>query len=256
MAVFNGIFLGTGTSQGVPIIGCNCPVCLSENPQNKRLRTSFYFTYKGVDFLIDAGTDFRQQMLNNNITNVDAILLTHEHKDHTGGLDDIRPINFKKQCSMDIFAEHRVIDSVKREYAYVFKKDAYPGVPLMDMHEITNEPFRCCSVFIQPIRVYHWKLPVFGFRIDSFAYITDASFIEESEMNKLCNLDVLVINALRFRKHYSHFNLEEALLIIDKLNPKRAYLTHISHYLGDHTETQKMLPSHVFLAYDGLQIQI
>ncbi|MDA3882852.1 MAG: MBL fold metallo-hydrolase [Bacteroidales bacterium] len=256
MAVLKGVFLGTGTSQGIPVIGCDCSVCKSQNLYNKRLRTSFFLSYKDVDIVIDAGPDFRQQMLQNNITNVDAILLTHEHKDHTGGLDDIRPINFRKKQAMDIYAEDRVIESVRREYSYVFKKKTYPGVPLMVLHEISNMSFQFNSLTIQPIRTYHWDLPVFGFRIDSFAYITDASLIEDSEMRKLHNLDVLVINALRFEKHYSHFNLEEALHIIEILKPKHAYLTHISHYLGDHTETQKKLPPHVSLAYDGLQIQI
>ena len=249
-------FLGTGTSQGIPVIGCKCNVCNFADEKNRRLRTSVFFSYKGYDFVIDAGPDFRQQMLMNSIENVDAIFLTHEHKDHIAGLDDIRPFNFAKQKPMDIYAEQRVIDSVKQEFSYVFKDDPYPGVPLMNVHAISDSEFSYESVCVQPIRVFHWNLPIYGFRIESFAYITDASQIPPTSMDMLQNLDVLVINALRIKKHYSHFNLDEALAVIAAVKPKRAYLTHISHLLGDHVEVQNMLPSQVFLAYDGLEIMV
>ena len=253
-SVFRIVFLGTGTSQGIPVIGCKCRVCTSLNPKNSRLRSALFFSYKNYNIVIDAGPDFRQQMLSNAIEHVDAILLTHEHKDHIAGLDDIRPFNFISQKAMDVFAESRVVDSVKKEFAYVFKKDPYPGVPLMNMHTITNEDFTYKSLTIQPLRVYHWQLPIYGFRIDKVAYITDASSIPDETLAKLFDLDVLIINALRIQKHYSHFNLAEALDLVSKVQPKKAYFTHISHLLGDVEEIQKTLPKHVFLAYDGLEI--
>lgn len=249
-------FLGTGTSQGVPVIGCSCDICTSSNPKNHRLRASVILSYKDKNIVIDAGPDFRQQMLTHNITQVDAILLTHEHKDHIAGLDDIRPYNFARQKAMDIFAEQRVIDSVHQEFSYVFKDDPYPGVPLMNLHTITEHAFNFETIQIDPIRVYHWNLPIVGFRIDSCAYITDASEIPEHSIAQLTGLEVLIINALRIEPHYSHFNLEQALQVISKIKPKRAYLTHISHLLGDYDYIQNLLPKNVFLAYDGLTIEI
>lgn len=249
-------FLGTGTSQGIPVITCNCNVCKSHDLKDTRLRSSLFFSVNGVDFTIDAGPDFRQQMLANSISNVDAILVTHEHKDHLAGLDDIRPYNFHKKQAIDVFAEQRVIEAIKQEYSYVFSEQKYPGVPVMNVHEVTNTKFAYKSIEIQPIRVLHWNLPIFGYKIGTFAYISDASEISENELEKLYNLDVLVLNALRIPKHYSHFNLDEALAVIRKVNPKRAYLTHISHLMGLHSEVQQQLPENVYLAYDGLQIEI
>lgn len=249
-------FLGTGTSQGIPVITCTCAVCSSQNSKDSRLRSSLFFSVNNIDFVIDAGPDFRQQMLANKIKNVDAILVTHEHKDHLAGLDDIRPYNFLKKKALDIFAEKRVIHAIKQEYSYVFTEQKYPGVPVMNVHEIENKPFEFQSIEILPIRVMHWNLPIFGFRVQKFAYISDASSIDELEIEKLHNLDVLVINALRMIKHYSHFNLDEALEIIDKVKPEKAYLTHISHLMGFYDKVQKELPENVFLAYDGLKISL
>lgn len=249
-------FLGTGTSQGVPVIACNCAVCQSQNPLDKRLRCSILITVRDTTFVIDAGPDFRQQMLRENITDIDAILLTHEHKDHIAGLDDIRPFNFLKQKAIDVFAEQRVIDAIKQEFSYVFAKEKYPGIPIMNIHPISETQFSYKSIPISPIRVLHWNLPILGFRIQSLAYISDASYIAPEELQKIENLDVLIINALRFKKHYSHFNVEDALAIVEQVKPKQAYFTHISHLMGFHEQVQQQLPTHVHLAYDGLTLTI
>ncbi len=251
-------FLGTGTSQGVPEITCNCSVCKSTDPKNTRLRTSIHINCNGKDIVIDAGPDFRQQMLANKIKNVDAICITHEHRDHVAGLDDIRPFNFAKQKAMDIYAEQNVMEAIKQTYHYVFKKEEekYPGVPAMNLVKIDNSPFKIEDLQVTPIRVMHWELPILGFRIENFAYITDAKTIAEEELQKLQNLDALVVNALRKQRHYSHFNLEEALDLIKKLKPQKAYLTHISHLMGDHNEVQAELPQNVYLAYDGLKFSV
>lgn len=249
-------FLGTGTSQGIPVIACNCEVCQSTNMYDKRLRSSILFTIDSTTIVIDAGPDFRQQMLAGNIKNIDAILVTHEHKDHIAGLDDIRPFNFLKQKAIDIFAEPRVIDAIKQEFSYVFAKEKYPGIPVMNIHSIHTTPFSYKSIEITPIRVLHWNLPILGFRIQSLAYISDASCIAPEEMEKLQNLDVLIINALRIKKHYSHFNLDQALAIVEQVQPKQAYFTHISHLMGFHNQVQKQLPNNVFLSHDGLTLTI
>lgn len=250
-----GIFLGTGTSQGIPVIGCKCPVCNSTDSRDSRLRTAFFLSVNGVHFVIDAGCDFRQQMLNNKITSLDAILITHEHKDHLAGLDDIRPFNFMKYLPLPIFAEERVVKAIKREFHYAFAENPYPGAPMMNIQEITEQSFEYKGITIQPLRVTHLNLPILGYRIGQFAYITDASTIPEETMKLLNGVEILVINALRFKQHYSHFNVAQALEIIQKISPKRAYLTHCSHDIGFYTETSKILPKNVFLAYDGLQIR-
>lgn len=249
-----GIFLGTGTSQGVPVIGCDCAVCNSSDPRDHRMRTSFFLDVDGVHFVIDAGCDFRQQMLTNKITSLDALLITHEHKDHMAGLDDIRPFNFMKHEALPIFAEQRVVEAIKREFSYVFVEKPYPGSPMMNVQEITEQAFEYKGITIQPLRVKHLTLPIFGYRIGQFAYITDASFIPEETMNLLEGVECLVINALRFEEHYSHFCVPQAIEIIKKINPKQAYLTHCSHGIGFYAETNKTLPENINLGYDGLHI--
>ena len=247
-------FLGTGTSQGVPVILCNCEVCKSFDTRDKRLRSSVMIDVDNQTFVIDTGPDFRQQMLQSKAQNVDAILFTHEHKDHIAGLDDIRAFNYVQQRPMDIYAEERVHKALKREYAYVFAKFKYPGIPEMNMHLIKNEPFKINQTTITPIRVMHYMLPILGYRINDFTYITDGKFIEDAEIEKIKGSKVVVINALRKKEHISHFTLEEALKILDKIQPEQAYVTHISHLMGLHNEIQKELPSYVKLAYDGLVI--
>lgn len=249
-------FLGTGTSQGIPIIGSQHPVCLSENPKDKRLRVSVLVKVEDVNIVIDCGPDFRQQMLSNNIERVDAILYTHEHSDHTVGLDDIRPFFFK-QGDIPIFAHQRVMDSLRKRFDYIFaSENKYPGAPSVRENHVKNEPFVFKDIEIIPVDAMHNRVQVFGYRISDFAYLTDVKTIEEKEIDKLRGVEVLVVNALRKEPHHSHFNLEEALEFIKEVNPRRAYLTHISHRLGFHDEVQAELPENVFLAYDNLKIKI
>jgi len=249
-------FLGTGTSQGIPIIGSDHPVCLSDNPKDKRLRVSVLLEWDDLTILIDCGPDFRQQLLRTTCTQIDAVLFTHEHSDHTAGLDDLRPFYFR-QGNIQTFAHQRVIDALSTRFGYIFEtKNKYPGVLTLDVHPISNRPFLIQNKKITPIEVFHHKLPVFGFRIENFAYITDAKTVPDQEIEKLNGLDVLVINALRKESHISHFNLEEALAFVERVGPKKAYLTHISHHMGFHEEVQANLPKHVFLAYDELELTI
>ena len=249
-------FLGTGTSQGIPIIGSTHPVCLSENPKDKRLRVSVLVEWESNNILIDCGPDFRMQMLTNKVSRIDAILYTHEHNDHTIGLDDIRPYFFR-QGDIPIYAHKRVLESLKKRFDYIFEfENKYPGSPGVQINEIQNEPFKFKDFDIIPVNVMHNRLQVFGFRLKDFAYLTDVKTIEEEEIEKLSGVKVLVINALRREPHHSHFNLEEALEFIKKVNPERAYLTHISHQLGFHEEVQAELPENVFLAYDNLKIEL
>lgn len=245
-------FLGTGTSQGVPVIACECRTCLSEDSYDKRLRTSLLLENDNINLLFDAGPDFRQQMLREHVTKLDSILLTHEHKDHIAGLDDVRAFNYKSQDAIDIWAEDRVKKALKKEYSYVFSEYQYPGVPKMRLNDITEAGFRIGDIDVLPIRVYHYRLPVFGFRIGNFAYITDANYIPEESKEKLFGVKYLVINALRKEKHISHFSLRESIGIIREISPKKAFLTHISHQMGLHEEVSKELPAGIFLAYDGL----
>ncbi|MGO4820809.1 MULTISPECIES: MBL fold metallo-hydrolase [unclassified Flavobacterium] len=250
-------FLGTGTSQGIPVIGSNHPVCKSIDNKDKRLRVSIWISWEGHSYVIDCGPDFRQQMLASNCQKVDAILFTHEHADHTAGIDDIRPFNFK-QGEMPIYAHQRVIDNLKKRFDYVFEtENRYPGAPSVKTFEVVNnEPFSLGNKMVIPINVMHGDLQVFGFRFDNFAYLTDVKTIDTVEMKKLEGLDVLVVNALREEPHNTHFNLQEALDFIALVQPKKAYLTHISHLFGFHEEVQKRLPENVFLAYDNLEITI
>ena len=250
-------FLGTGTSQGIPVIGSKHPVCLSTDPHDKRLRVSVWIQWEGASYVIDCGPDFRQQMLTSKCTKLDGILFTHEHSDHTAGLDDIRPFVFM-QGDMPIYADKRVITSLKKRFEYVFEEeDRYPGAPSVQIHEVfDNTPFELSGKTIIPISILHGKLPIFGYRIDDFAYLTDAKYIDDAEIEKLKGVKVLVVSALREAPHETHFNLEEALNFINKVKPERAYLTHISSLMGFHAEVQEKLPKNVFLAYDNLQITI
>lgn len=249
-------FLGTGTSQGIPIIACKCPVCLSRDKRDKRLRTSVLIEVDGQTLVIDSGPDFRYQMLRAHVEKLDAILFTHEHKDHTAGLDDVRAFNWVNKKAVDIYAEERVQASLKQEFAYVFAELRYPGIPQLNLWTVENKAFNINGTQVIPIRAKHFKLPVYAYRIKDLAYITDANFISEEEKGKLRGLKVLVLNALRKEKHLSHFTLSEALALIDELKPEVAYLTHFSHQLGFHEDVSKELPKHVFMAYDGLQIDI
>lgn len=249
-------FLGTGTSQGIPVIACPCPVCHSPNSHDKRLRTSVLIEIGTHNILIDSGPDFRQQMLKANVQKLDAILFTHEHKDHIAGLDDIRAFNYVQQKPIDIYAEERVHWALKQEFAYIFAEQKYPGVPQVTMHLIDNQPFEIGEIQVVPIRVMHMRLPVLGFRIGDFTYITDANYISEDEKEKILGSKYLVINGLRKQKHISHFSLGEALLLIEEISPKRAYITHISHQMGFHDDAQAGLPPNVMLAYDGLELTI
>lgn len=249
-------FLGTGTSQGIPVIGSNHPVCRSSDPRDKRLRVSVLVEVDELNIVIDCGPDFRQQMLSNQVQKLDAILFTHEHSDHTVGLDDIRPYFFK-QGDIPVYAHQRVMASLQKRFDYIFdSENKYPGAPSVQEHVITNTAFTVKGVNIIPVEVMHNRVQVFGFRIRDFAYITDAKIVEEEEAEKLKGVDVLVVNALRKEPHHSHFNLEEALDFIQKIKPEKAFLTHISHLLGFHEEVQAQLPPNVYLAYDNLQIEI
>ena len=250
-------FLGTGTSQGIPVIGSNHPVCKSTDSKDKRLRVSVWISWGNYSYVIDCGPDFRQQMLSSHCQKVDGILFTHEHSDHTAGIDDIRPFNFK-QGEIPIYAHQRVIDNLRRRFEYVFETvNKYPGAPSIETNEvINNESFSIGNKTAIPVNVMHGNLQVFGYRIDDFAYLTDVKTIEDIEILKLKNLKVLVINALREEPHDTHFNLKEALDFITLVQPEKAYLTHISHIMGFHEEVQKKLPKNVFLAYDNLEITL
>ena len=245
-------FLGTGTSQGVPVIACDCRTCLSTDSKDKRLRTSLLLETDDISIVFDAGPDFRQQMLREHVTRLDAILLTHEHKDHIAGMDDVRAFNYKSQDAIDIYGEERVQKAVKKEYSYVFSEYQYPGIPKMRLNGIPDYGFNVKGIEIIPIRVFHYRLPVYGFRIGNFAYITDANYIPEESKEKLIGVKYLVINALRKEKHISHFSLREAIDFIREISPKKAFITHISHQMGLYEDVSKELPSGIMLAYDGL----
>ena len=249
-------FLGTGTSQGVPVIGCDCEVCKSLDFRNKRFRSSIHIEAEGVSLVVDTGPDFRMQMLRAGVQRLDAILFTHEHKDHTAGLDDIRPFNFMQQTDIPIFAARNVLDQVQREYAYIFSPKKYPGVPQVEQVEITENPFNVKGLAVTPIPVLHYKLPVFGFRIGDFSYITDANHIPEESMKLLEGTEVLVLNALQITPHISHFTLDEAIAVAKKIGAKRTYFTHISHRLGLHDAIDKQIPEGMALAYDGLELTL
>lgn len=249
-------FLGTGTSQGVPVIGCQCKVCTSDDARDNRLRTAAMVEVDDQTIVIDTGPDFRQQMLRAQPKSVEAVLFTHEHKDHIAGMDDIRPFNFKQKSALDVYATEAVQQALRREYHYVFSDYKYPGVPEVRLNDIDHtSTFAVNGTTVMPIQVMHYKMPVLGFRIGDMAYVTDAKTIDEKELEKLRGLDVLVLNALRINEHISHFNLEQALEMVELLKPTRAYFTHISHQLGLHADIQPQLPGHVHLAYDGLSVE-
>ena len=249
-------FLGTGTSQGIPVIACDCLVCCSLDPKDNRLRTSAMITIDSCNYVIDTGPDFRQQMLREKVQDVRAVLFTHEHKDHVAGMDDIRAFNFKHQKDMDVYCDLNVQKALLREYPYVFTDFKYPGVPEVKVHQICKEDvFTINGNIFTPIEVMHYKLPVLGFRVKNLTYITDAKTISDFELEKMKGSKILVINALRLKEHISHLNLSQALDIIKKIKPESAYLTHLSHLMGTHEELVKLLPENVYVAYDGLEIE-
>jgi phosphoribosyl 1,2-cyclic phosphate phosphodiesterase len=249
-------FLGTGTSQGVPIIACDCDVCVSGNEKDKRLRSSILIEDQGSTFVIDSGPDFRQQLLRAKTKNLDAVIFTHEHKDHIAGLDEVKAFNYLHKKRVDVWADKNVEAAIRREFAYIFSDEKYPGIPEIDLHEITSEPFTINKTTFIPIDVLHYRLPVKAFRINNFAYVTDANHIADHEKEKLKGLDYLVLNALRREKHISHFTLQEAIELSQELGAKQTYFTHLSHQLGKHDDVSKELPSNVKLAFDGLQLEI
>lgn len=249
-------FLGTGTSTGVPVIACNCPVCKSNDPRDKRFRTSVLVNICERNIIIDCGPDFRFQMLKNKVEDIDAVIFTHQHRDHIAGLDDIRAFNYILNKSIDIYGSALVIDAIKTEFPYIFKENSFFAAPQLNVNIIDEQPFKICDIEIIPIRVMHGKMEIFGFRIGDFSYITDANFIEPSELDKIRGSKVVVLNALRNSKHVSHYCLSESVEILNDLKPQSAYLTHISHFLGLHIEVEAKLPSFIKPAYDNLVIEI
>ena len=250
-------FLGTGTSQGIPIRGCKCPVCKSANTRDKRLRTSALVSVGDKNILIDIGPDFREQMLRNDVSRLDAILVTHAHRDHVAGIDDIRPYNYYQQSPIDIYARSNAIEAIRRDYAYIFAQHIYPGLPEANLREVSGTSvFQIGNTKVVPSEAMHKDMPILGYKMERFAYVTDANYIAPTELDKIKDMDVLVINALRQEKHFSHFSLAEALEVIDFLKPRKAYLTHMSHEMGFYDEVSRNLPKNVFLAYDGLTVEI
>ncbi len=249
-------FLGTGTSQGVPVITCECEVCRSVDFRDKRLRVSVHLQVQGKSLIIDSGPDFRQQVLRERVKTLDALLFTHEHKDHTAGMDDIRSYNFKQKKDMPIFGRTSVIEQIKREYFYIFSEHKYPGIPRVEVNIISNAPFTAEGIEVIPIEVMHYRLPVYGFRIGDFTYITDANYIAPAELEKVRGSKVIVLNALQKEPHISHFTLSQAVEMLQELKPEKAFLTHISHRMGLHAEVEKELPDFIRIAYDGLKFEI
>lgn len=247
-------FLGTGTSQGVPLIACKCAVCQSTDRRDKRLRSSVLIEHKDSAFVIDTGPDFRYQMIRAGVENVDAVLYTHEHNDHIAGLDDVRAFNFIHKKAMDIYASTRVQEAIHRMFPYIFSDNKYPGIPRLELHTIFDEPFQINKSTFIPINVLHYKMPVKAFRIENLTYITDANFIAQEEKEKIRGSEIIIVNALRKEEHISHFNFEQAVRLMEELKPVKAYFTHISHQLGKHAEISKELPDWIEPAYDGLVI--
>lgn len=249
-------FLGTGTSQGVPVIACSCEVCTSADPRDNRLRSAIMIESDDKTIVIDSGPDFRYQMLRENVKKLDAIVFTHEHKDHIAGMDDIRAFNYFQNAPVDIYATERVQIALRREFAYVFAEFKYPGIPQVNIHTIDHNPFNIGNIRFIPVEVMHYKLPVLGFRINDFTYITDAKTVAQSEVEKIKGTKTLVINALQTESHISHFTLDEALLFAQEVGAEKTYLTHISHRLGRYEDISAQLPAGIELAYDGLKLEI
>lgn len=249
-------FLGTGTSQGVPVIACECVVCRSQNPKDYRLRASILVESKEAKIVIDSGPDFRQQLLRENLKSLDAVVFTHEHKDHLAGLDEVKAFNYFNKIRMPVYATERVQKALKREFEYIFSEEKYPGIPEVDLHTITHLPFRVKDIELLPIDVMHYKMPVKAFRIKDFTYITDANYISDDEKEKIKGSKIIVVNALRKEQHVSHFTFQQAIDLMFELKPEKAYFTHISHQLGLHEEVSKELPDFIEIAFDGLKIEI
>lgn len=249
-------FLGTGTSQGVPVIACPCRTCVSPDIKDKRLRSSILIEIQDKTFIIDTGPDFRQQMLNSQVKKLDAVIFTHEHKDHTAGFDDIRAFNFVNKRKMDVYASYRVQEAIRREFSYIFSEFKYPGIPEINLHLLENVLTNIHGIDFIPIEVMHYKMAVFAFRLRDFTYITDANYISQKEKQKIKGSKIIVINALRKEPHISHYTLQEAIDLAVELRPEKAYLTHISHQMGLHEKVQKELPPFIELAYDGLKIKL
>ena len=249
-------FLGTGTSQGVPVIACDCAVCASTDTHDKRLRSSIMIETEDKTVVIDTGPDFRYQMLREKVKHLDAVVFTHEHKDHIAGLDDIRAFNYRQNSAIDVYATERVQTALKREFSYIFAEFKYPGIPQINMHTIGMEPFDIGSLHFIPIEVMHYKLPILGFRIGDFTYITDAKTVSGSEAEKIKGTKILVINALQTQSHIAHFTLDEAIIFARQIGAETTYLTHISHNLGFHSVISEQLPPGIKLAYDGLKLDI
>lgn len=249
-------FLGSGTSQGVPVIGCQCRVCRSLDYRNKRLRSSVHILVDGKSFVIDTGPDFRQQMLREDIRHLSAVIFTHGHKDHTAGLDDVRAYNFLQQTDMPVYGSIDVLEQLKKEFAYVFASVKYPGIPQLRLHELNGENFMVEDVEFIPLPVMHLHMPVLGFRVGAFSYITDAKHIPDETLKKIKGSRVVVLNSLQKEPHISHFNLDEAVNMAQVIGAEKTYFTHISHKLGLHDEIEKKLPDGIQLAYDGLKLTI
>jgi phosphoribosyl 1,2-cyclic phosphate phosphodiesterase len=252
----NITFLGTGTSQGVPVIGCPCAVCRSLDFRDKRLRTSLHIEAGNHSYVVDTGPDFRHQMLRENISRLDAVIYTHAHRDHTAGLDDVRAYNYLQQMAIPIYGSAATLDQLKTDFSYIFHKDTYPGIPQITLNEIDERPFSINGLEILPLPVMHFKMPVLGFRFQNFSYITDANFISEDTIKRLEGTEILVLNALQKDRHISHFNLEEALKKVDLIKPAKTFFTHISHRLGLHRQVTEELPPNVSLAFDGLRLEM
>ena len=246
--------LGTGTSQGVPVIACDCEVCLSSNKKDNRLRSSVMIEVDNINLVIDTGPDFRQQMLREKVEKVDAVLFTHHHKDHVAGMDDIRAFNYRWKKDMQLYCTKLTEEALKKEFPYVFSDVKYPGLPEVKINIIKNKPFKIQDTTVIPIKAQHYIMPVLGFRIKNFVYLTDVSSISELEKEKMKGADLIILDALRKKEHISHFNLEQAVALLEELKPQQALLIHISHYMGLHDEVNRELPFHINLSYDRQQI--